>query len=68
VRDVPIVTSMHNEEHIQVDLLEVLREEIAKLLVADDVSEEEKLSRLELARQILNGEILDSDILEGSEG
>ena len=59
---------MHNEEHIQVDLLEVLREEIAKLLVADDVSEEEKLSRLELARQILNGEILDSDILEGSEG
>jgi hypothetical protein len=67
VRDVDIVTSMHNEEHIQVDLLEVLREEIAKLLVADDVSEEEKLSRLELARQILNGEILDSDILEGSE-
>lgn len=62
------MTSMHNEEHIQVDLLEVLREEIAKLLVADDVSEEEKLSRLELARQILNGEILDSDILEGSEG
>ena len=61
------MTSMHNEEHIQVDLLEVLREEIAKLLVADDVSEEEKLSRLELARQILNGEILDSDILEGSE-
>lgn len=66
--NVDIVTSMHNEEHIQVDLLEVLREEIAKLLVADDVSEEEKLSRLELARQILNGEILDSDILEGSEG
>ena len=59
---------MHNEEHIQVDPLEVLREEIAKLLVADDVREEEKLSRLELARQILNGEILDSDILEGSEG
>jgi hypothetical protein len=53
---------MHNEEHIKDELLEVLRNEIANLLVADDVSEEEKLSRLELARQILNGEILDSDI------
>ena len=62
------MTAMHKEEQIKAQLLEILREEIAKLLVADDVSEEEKLSRLELARQIFNGGNLDSDILEGSEG
>jgi hypothetical protein len=46
---------MQNEEHTKEALLEVLREEIAKLLVADDVSEEEKLSRFNRAIEILEG-------------
>lgn len=50
-----IVTSMQNEEQTKAALLEVLREEISKLLVADDVSEEEKLARFERATAILNG-------------
>ncbi len=50
-----LVTYMQNEEHTKEALLEVLREEIAKLLVADDVSEEEKLSRFNRAIEILEG-------------
>lgn len=34
-------------------LLEMLRAEIAKLLCADDVSEEDKLSRIKLAQAII---------------
>jgi hypothetical protein len=58
---------MQNEEQTKAALLEILREEIAKLLVADDVSEEEKLSRLELARQIMDGEVLVDHFKESSE-
>ena len=50
-----LVTYMQNEEHTKEALLEVLREEIAKLLLADDVSEEEKLSRFDRAIEILEG-------------
>lgn len=46
---------MRNEEQTKAALLEVLREEIARLLAADDVSEEEKLARFERATAILEG-------------
>jgi hypothetical protein len=40
------------------DLLERLRAEVARLLCADDVSEEEKLSRIKLAQAIIeSGEV-----------
>jgi len=46
---------MQHEEKTKAALLELLREEIAKLLMADDVSEEQKLARFERATAILEG-------------
>ncbi|MFO0415958.1 MAG: hypothetical protein ACK5Y6_01600 [Pseudomonadota bacterium] len=37
------------------ELLEILRAEVARLLCADDVSEEEKLCRIKLAQAIIEG-------------
>lgn len=40
------------------ELIEMLRAEVARLLCADDVSEEEKLSRIKLAQAIIeSGEV-----------
>lgn len=44
---------MHDENQKKEELLEMLRAEVAKLLCADDVSEEEKLSRIKLAQAII---------------
>ncbi len=44
---------MQDEKLKKEALLEMLRAEIAKLLCADDVSEEEKLSRIKLAQAII---------------
>jgi len=48
--------SMQDEKQKKEELLEVLRAEVARLLCADDVSEEEKLSRIKLAH-IESGEV-----------
>lgn len=49
---------MPDERQKKAELLEVLRAEVARLLCADDVSEEEKLSRLKLAQAIIGiGEV-----------
>lgn len=44
---------MHDEKKQREELIEMLCVEVAKLLCADDVSEEEKLSRIKLAEAIL---------------
>ena len=50
--------SMQDEKQKKEELLEMLRAEVARLLCADDVSEEEKLSRIQLAQAIIeNGEV-----------
>jgi hypothetical protein len=50
--------SMQDEKQTKEELLEVLRAEVASLLCADDVSEEEKLSRIKLAQAIIeSGEV-----------
>ena len=49
---------MQDEMRKQEEMLEMLRAEIARLLCADDVSEEEKLSRIKLAQAIIeSGEV-----------
>jgi hypothetical protein len=49
---------MQDEKQKKEELLEMLRAEVARLLCADDVSEEEKLSRIKLAQAIIeNGEV-----------
>ena len=48
--------SMQDEKQKKEELLEVLRAEVARLLCADDVSEEEKLSRIQLAQAIIESE------------
>ena len=49
---------MQDEKQKKEELLEMLRAEVARLLCADDVSEEEKLSRIQLAQAIIeNGEV-----------
>jgi hypothetical protein len=47
---------MQDEKRKREELFEVLRAEVARLLCADDVSEEEKLSRIQLAQAIIEGE------------
>lgn len=44
---------MQDEKQEKEELLEMLRAEVAKLLCADDVSEEEKLTRIKLAQAII---------------
>lgn len=44
---------MQDEKQEREELLEMLRAEVAKLLCADDVSEEEKLTRIKLAQAII---------------
>jgi hypothetical protein len=44
---------MHDEKKQKEELIEMLCVEVARLLCADDVSEEEKLSRIKLAEAIL---------------
>jgi hypothetical protein len=46
---------MQNEKQKKEELIEMLRVEVARLLCADDVSEEEKLSRIKLAQTIIEG-------------
>jgi hypothetical protein len=46
---------MQDEKQKKEELLEILRVEVARLLCADDVTEEEKLSRIRLAQAILEG-------------
>jgi hypothetical protein len=47
-----------NDTDKKEELLEILRAEVARLLCADDVSEEEKLSRIKLAQAIIeSGEV-----------
>jgi hypothetical protein len=49
---------MQDEKQKKAELLEMLRKEIARLLCSDDVSEEEKLSRIELPQTIIKrGEV-----------
>jgi hypothetical protein len=49
---------MEDDKQKKEKLLEILRTEVARLLSADDVSEEEKLSRIKLAQEIIeNGEV-----------
>ena len=49
---------MQDDKQKKEKLLAVLREEVERLLLADDVSEEEKLSRLKLAHEIIeNGTV-----------
>ena len=51
---------MREERLKREEILDVLRAELARLLCADDVSEEEKLIRIERAERILQGgEVLD---------
>ena len=45
---------MQDQQRGKEDLLEELRAEITKLLLADEVSEEEKLSRIKLAQEIFD--------------
>jgi len=45
---------MQDEKQKREELLEMLRAEVAKLLCADDVSDEEKLSRIRLAQEIID--------------
>ena len=45
--------AMHDEQQKKEELLELLRAEIAALLCADDVSEEEKVFRMRLAQTII---------------
>ena len=50
--------SMQDEKQKKEELIEMLRVEVARLLCADDVSEEEKLSRIKLAQAIIeSGEV-----------
>jgi hypothetical protein len=50
--------SMQDEQQKKEELIEMLRAEVARLLCADDVSEEEKLSRIKLAQAIIeSGEV-----------
>ena len=44
---------MQDDEQKKEELLDILRAEVARLLCADDVSEEEKLSRIRLAQAII---------------
>lgn len=44
---------MHDEQRKKEELLELLQAEIAALLCADDVGEEEKVSRIRLAQTII---------------
>ena len=44
---------MQDDEQKKEELLDILRAEVARLLCADDVSEEEKLSRIRLAQTII---------------
>ncbi len=44
---------MQDDKQKKEELLELLRAELAKLLCADDVSEEEKLARITLAQAII---------------
>ena len=44
---------MSDEKQRKEELLEMLRAEVAKLLCADDVSEEEKLARIRRAQDIM---------------
>lgn len=45
-----------DERQKKEELLEVLRAELVRLLCADDVSEQEKLSRIQLAQAIIETE------------
>jgi len=45
---------MKNNQQKEADLRDELIAELAKLLCADDISEEQKLSRIKAAQQILN--------------
>ena len=47
---------MQDEKQKKEELLEMLRAEVATLLCADDVSDEEKLSRIKLAQAIIESE------------
>lgn len=44
---------MQDEKQKKEELLEVLRAEVARLLCADDMSEEDKLSRIQRAQEII---------------
>ncbi len=44
---------MENERADKERLLEALREEVERLLCADDISEEEKLDRIKCAQEII---------------
>lgn len=46
---------MQDEKQKKEELLAELRAEVELLLLADDVSEEEKISRFKLAQEILGG-------------
>lgn len=49
---------MPDEKQKKQELLEIFRAEVARLLCADDVSEEEKLSRIKCAQAIIeSGEV-----------
>ena len=49
---------MQDEKQQKEELIELLRAEVARLLCSDDVSEEEKLSRIKRAHEIIeNGEV-----------
>jgi hypothetical protein len=49
---------MQDEKWRREELLELLRAEVARLLCADDVSEDEKVSRIKLVQAIIeSGEV-----------
>lgn len=51
-------SAMQDERQQKEELLEMLREEVARLLCADDVGEEEKLVRIKRAQAIIeSGEL-----------